>query len=267
MTLDEAGPPIPHARAGTYSKPGPSSNPALCAARCGRFRKLNPLHPRNPVMFTVVDLQRLRHDLFIQALAATARAARFHPRHLALAVVHRALRQLRRGDGGGPRQGSGRPPPPSKRDVKAKRCSGRTAGRPGGPALGTCATAIIVLMRSRRAHPRRRRSHRGHRLRRRIAPSPAKARRSSANPAATGRAVTGGTRVLSDWLVVSVTSNPGETFLDRMIAMVEGAKRQKTPNEIALDILLAGADDRLPAGHRHPAALLHLLRQGGRRPP
>jgi potassium-transporting ATPase ATP-binding subunit len=53
-------------------------------------------------------------------------------------------------------------------------------------------------------------------------------------------AVTGGTRVLSDWLVVRVTANPGETFLDRMIAMVEGAKRQKTPNEIALDILLAG---------------------------
>ena len=52
-------------------------------------------------------------------------------------------------------------------------------------------------------------------------------------------AVTGGTRVLSDWLIVRVTANPGETFLDRMIAMVEGAKRKKTPNEIALDILLA----------------------------
>jgi K+-transporting ATPase ATPase B chain len=51
--------------------------------------------------------------------------------------------------------------------------------------------------------------------------------------------VTGGTRVLSDWLVVRVTVNPGETFLDRMIALVEGSKRQKTPNEIALDILLA----------------------------
>ncbi|MCY0915247.1 potassium-transporting ATPase subunit KdpB [Massilia antarctica] len=51
-------------------------------------------------------------------------------------------------------------------------------------------------------------------------------------------AVTGGTRVLSDWLVVRVTANPGETFLDRMISMVEGAKRQKTPNEIALTILL-----------------------------
>jgi K+-transporting ATPase ATPase B chain len=51
-------------------------------------------------------------------------------------------------------------------------------------------------------------------------------------------AVTGGTRVLSDWIVVTVTANPGETFIDRMIAMVENAKRQKTPNEIALTILL-----------------------------
>ena len=50
--------------------------------------------------------------------------------------------------------------------------------------------------------------------------------------------VTGGTRVLSDWLVVRITVNPGESFLDRMIGMVEGAKRQRTPNEIALNILL-----------------------------
>jgi len=53
-------------------------------------------------------------------------------------------------------------------------------------------------------------------------------------------AVTGGTRVLSDHITVKITSNPGETFLDRMIALVEGASRQKTPNEIALNILLAG---------------------------
>ena len=52
-------------------------------------------------------------------------------------------------------------------------------------------------------------------------------------------AVTGGTRMLSDWLVVKVSANPGEGFLDRMINLVEGAKRQKTPNEIALSILLA----------------------------
>lgn len=53
-------------------------------------------------------------------------------------------------------------------------------------------------------------------------------------------AVTGGTKVLSDWIRVRITSNPGETFIDRMIALVEGASRQKTPNEIALNILLAG---------------------------
>ncbi len=52
-------------------------------------------------------------------------------------------------------------------------------------------------------------------------------------------AVTGGTRVLSDWLVIRVSSNPGETFLDKMVSLVEGAKRQKTPNEIALSVLLA----------------------------
>ncbi len=53
-------------------------------------------------------------------------------------------------------------------------------------------------------------------------------------------AVTGGTRLLSDWLIVRVSADPGEGFLDQMISLVEGAKRQKTPNEIALDILLAG---------------------------
>src|SRR5579885_2865780 len=52
--------------------------------------------------------------------------------------------------------------------------------------------------------------------------------------------VTGGTRVLSDWIRIRITSNPGEAFLDRMIALVEGAQRQKTPNEIALNILIAG---------------------------
>jgi K+-transporting ATPase ATPase B chain len=53
-------------------------------------------------------------------------------------------------------------------------------------------------------------------------------------------AVTGGTQVLSDWIVVRITARPGETFLDRMIGLVEGARRQKTPNEVALAILLAG---------------------------
>ena len=72
--------------------------------------------------------------------------------------------------------------------------------------------------------------------------------------------VTGGTQVLSDWLIVEVTADPGEAFLDRMIALVEGAKRQKTPNEIALDILLAAHDHHLPAGDGHVAAVLALQR-------
>ncbi len=53
-------------------------------------------------------------------------------------------------------------------------------------------------------------------------------------------AVTGGTTVISDWIVVRITAAQGSSFLDRMIALVEGANRQKTPNEIALNILLAG---------------------------
>ena len=69
-------------------------------------------------------------------------------------------------------------------------------------------------------------------------------------------AVTGGTRVLSDWLIVRVTANPGESFLDRMIAMVEGAKRQKTPERDRAEHPARGADDHLPGRLRHAAAVL-----------
>ena len=78
-------------------------------------------------------------------------------------------------------------------------------------------------------------------------------------------AVTGGTRVLSDEIVVRITAKPGETFLDRMIALVEGADRQKTPNEIALDDPARRADDHLPAGGRDAAAVRHLLRRRAER--
>ena len=59
-------------------------------------------------------------------------------------------------------------------------------------------------------------------------------------------AVTGGTTVLSDWIKVKITAAPGSTFIDRMIALVEGAERQKTPNELALSISIVGTDDHLP---------------------
>ena len=71
-------------------------------------------------------------------------------------------------------------------------------------------------------------------------------------------AVTGGTKVLSDQIMVQITSNPGETFLDRMIALVEGAERQKTPNEIALDHPAGRPDDHLPDRDRHAGAVRHL---------
>ncbi len=74
-------------------------------------------------------------------------------------------------------------------------------------------------------------------------------------------AVTGGTRVLSDRIVVRITAEPGESFLDRMIALVEGAERQKTPNEIALSILLACLTHHLPDRGRDPAAVRRLLRR------
>ena len=71
-------------------------------------------------------------------------------------------------------------------------------------------------------------------------------------------AVTGGTRVLSDWLIVRVTASPGEGFLDRMISLVEGAKRQKTPNEIALRHPAGGIHHHLPRCLRHVVAFLAL---------
>ena len=68
-------------------------------------------------------------------------------------------------------------------------------------------------------------------------------------------AVTGGTRVLSDRIVVEITQEPGKSFLDRMIALVEGAERRKTPNEIALEHPARRADAGLPGGRRHAAAV------------
>ncbi len=78
-------------------------------------------------------------------------------------------------------------------------------------------------------------------------------------------AVTGGTRVLSDQIKIRITSNPGETFLDRMIALVEGAERQKTPNEIALNILIAGLTLIFLLAVDHAAALCGIQRRAGRR--
>ena len=154
-----------------------------------------------------------------------------------LAVVHRPLRELRRGDGRGTRQGAGRDAAQDARRDDAHGGAGRRDDR-GGAELA-----------ARRRRPGRRHGRRDHPRRRRRVEGIASVDES----AITGEsapviresggdrsAVTGGTRVLSDEIVVRVTAAAGESFLDRMIALVEGASRQKTPNEIALDILLAG---------------------------
>ena len=78
-------------------------------------------------------------------------------------------------------------------------------------------------------------------------------------------AVTGGTRVLSDRIVVEVSANPGESFLDRMISLVEGASRQKTPNEIALHILLVGLTLIFLFAFGYVALSVYAARQGGGR--
>ena len=125
----------------------------------------------------------------------------------------------------------------TKTDALGKRV---LAGRDdrAGPGLAAARRRRRPL-RAGRHHPRRRRGHRGRRVvdESVITGESAPVIRESGGDRS---AVTGGTRVLSDWIKVRITSNPGETFLDRMIALVEGAERQKTPNEIALNILIAG---------------------------
>ena len=168
-----------------------------------------------------------------------AAATRLHSPARALALVHRPLRQLRRGDGGGARQGAGRrAAQDAQRDARqAARGAGRRresracldrpadgrprAGRPGDviPGDGEVVDGVASVDESA------------------VTGESAPVIRESGGDRS---AVTGGTKVLSDQLVVRITAEPGQTFLDRMIALVEGAARQKTPNEIALTILLSG---------------------------
>ncbi len=187
-------------------------------------------------MFVVLVGAVLVTLLLVRDIAA-ARRRPVRPPDRALALVHAPLRQLRRGDGGGARQGAGRDAPArAHRDDRAAPDAEGTRSRSRRPDLrkgdrvvveagqvipgdGTVVEGIASVDESA------------------ITGESAPVIRESGGDRS---AVTGGTRVLSDRIVVEITSNPGETFLDRMIALVEGASRQKTPNEIALSILLAG---------------------------
>ncbi len=258
----------------SHAKPVPCSTRRSSAAPSSTsFTKLDPRHQvRNPVMFVV----QVGSVLTTAALLPGARrprrgVRRVHPRGLALALVHRAVRQLRRGDGRGPRQGAGRraaqgAPRHRRAEARADAASGTLRSQEGTHDLATSADlrkGDVVLVeagefipataRSSTASPRSTRAR-----------SPARARRSSARAAATAAPSPAAPACSPTGSSCASPPIPGETFLDRMIAMVEGAKRQKTPNEIALNILLAGAHDHLPARDRDAAAVLALRRARGR---
>jgi len=206
------------------------------------FRKLNPFHQlRNPVMFTVWICSAFTTALWIQAIAGHGEARSGFILAIALwlwfTVLFANFAEAMAEGRGKAQADSLRK---SRKDVKAHKLA--TANRDAAATTVAAASlriGDIVLVEAGETIPGDGEVIEG------VA---------SVNEAAiTGEsapviresggdrsAVTGGTTVLSDWLVIRITANPGESFLDRMIAMVEGAKRQKTPNEIALDILLAG---------------------------
>ncbi len=215
--------------------------PIVRRAIIDSFRKLDPRHQvKNPVMFVVEVGSVLTTVLFVQALAGQGEA----PAGFILAVslwlwftVLFANFAEAMAEGRGKAQADALRK--TRRDVLAKKLAQAHYGaKHVEVSAGTLRKDDVVLVEAGD-----------------IIPSDGEAIEGVASvdeSAITGEsapviresggdrsAVTGGTKVLSDWLVVKISANPGETFLDRMIAMVEGAKRQKTPNEIALNILLA----------------------------
>ena len=205
-------------------------------------RKLNPLHQlRNPVMFTVWVCSAFTTGLWIQALGGHGEARPGFILAIALWLWFTLLfanfaEAMAEGRGKAQADSLRR----SKRDVKAKKL--QSQDRQGlfdtvdAPELRI---GDLVLVEAAATIPGDGEVVEG------VASVNESAITGESAPViresgGDRSAVTGGTLVLSDWLVIRISANPGESFLDRMIAMVEGAKRQKTPNEIALDILLAG---------------------------
>ena len=199
------------------------------------FVKLDPRHMMgNPVMFVVEVGSVITTVLLVRGGGAFLVQSADH----AVAVVHRVVRQLRRSHGRRPRQGASRHVAQGALGDHGQPRCWRTAQIEKIPSSKLRAGEWCVVFAGE------------------FVPSDGEIIEGVASvdeSAITGEsapvireaggdrsAVTGGTRVLSDQIKVKVTSNPGETFLDRMIALVEGAERQKTPNEIALNILLAG---------------------------
>lgn len=205
------------------------------------FRKLDPRHQlRNPVMFVVEVGSVLTTLLFIQALIGHGEA----PAGFILSIclwlwftVLFANFAEAMAEGRGKAQADSLRQ--ARRDVTAKKLSRPVYGADYAPVSGaTLRKGDVVLVEAGDVIPGDGEVIEG------VASVDESAITGESAPViresgGDRSAVTGGTRVLSDWLVVRIGANPGETFLDRMIAMVEGARRQKTPNEIALSILLA----------------------------
>jgi K+-transporting ATPase ATPase B chain len=205
------------------------------------FRKLSPLHQaRNPVMFVVWVGSLLTSVLFVQALLGKGEA----PAGFILAIsvwlwftvlFANFAESMAEGRGKAQADALRR----TRRDVRAKKLSGPKRDAPKTDvAASELRKGDVYLAEAGDVIPADGEVIEG------VASVDESAITGESAPViresgGDRSSVTGGTRVLSDWLVVRVATNPGESFLDRMIGLVEGAKRQKTPNEIALDILLA----------------------------
>jgi len=232
---------VSHSRQDTQARP--LFEPSIVRrAVFDSFRKLNPLHQlRNPVMFTVWICSAFTTGLWLQALGGHGAG---RPGFILAISLWLWFTLLFANFAEAMAEGRGKAQADSlrksKRDVKARRLLG--TDRQGVHEVTDAPELRIndlVLVEAGETIPGDGEVVEG------VASVNESAITGESAPViresgGDRSAVTGGTLVLSDWLVIRISSNPGESFLDRMIAMVEGAKRQKTPNEIALDILLAG---------------------------
>jgi K+-transporting ATPase ATPase B chain len=227
----------------TASKARPLLTGAILRRAIGdAFRKLNPaVQLRNPVMFVVYVGSLLTTGLFVQALLGRGEA---RPAFILWISIWLWLTVLFANFAEAVAEGRGKAQADelrrSRRDVQAKRLTKPERGsEPTLVSASSLRKGDIVLVETGDTIPGDGEVIEG------VASVDESAITGESAPViresgGDRSAVTGGTRVLSDWLVVRVSADPGAAFLDRMIAMVEGAKRQKTPNEIALNILLAG---------------------------
>ena len=213
----------------------------MLRATLDSLRKLDPRHQiRNPVMF-VVEIGALitTGGWLIQVFGGPPLGGGDEPAWFTFSVSRLALadgrlRQLRRGAGRGPRQGAGR-----RAALDADRDRRPTCATAARSAASELQRGDVVVVEAGESIPGDGTVIEG------IASVDESAITGESAPViresgGDRSAVTGGTRVLSDRIVVEITQEPGQSFLDRMIALVEGAERRKTPNEIALNILLAG---------------------------